>query len=114
MLNNETVYYTTDGTDPSESGLIYTAGTKLHVSEGKMTIKAIGFTENGTPSEQISADYTVIIPTPAAPQANKQSGKYKKAPKVSLRPGDEDDKNASPIVAIYYTIDGRQATTESN
>ena len=23
------------------------------------------------------------------------------------------DKNASPIVAIYYTIDGRQATTES-
>lgn len=60
--DNETVYYTTDGTDPSESGLIYTANTKLHVSEGKMTIKAIGFTENGTPSEQISADYTVIIP----------------------------------------------------
>lgn len=111
--DNETVYYTTDGTDPSESGLIYTAGTKLHVSEGKMTIKAIGFTENGTPSEQISADYTVIIPTPAAPQANKQSGKYKKAPLVSLRPGTETDKNAAKIVAIYYTLDGRQATTES-
>lgn len=109
----ETVYYSTDGTDPSESGLIYTAGTSLHVAEGKMTIKAIGFTENGTPSEQVSADYTVIIPTPAAPKANYASGKYKKAPKVSLRPGDETDKNASPIVAIYYTIDGRQATTES-
>lgn len=109
----ETVYYTTDGTDPSESGLIYTEGTSLHVAEGKMTIKAIGFTENGTPSDQVSADYTVIIPTPAAPKANYASGKYKKAPKVSLRPGDEDDKNASPIVAIYYTIDGRQATTES-
>ena len=78
-----------------------------------MTIKAIGFTENGTPSEQISADYTVIIPTPAAPQANKQSGKYKKAPLVSLRPGTETDKNAAKIVAIYYTLDGRQATTES-
>ena len=88
-------------------------GTSLHVAEGKMTIKAIGFTENGTPSDQVSADYTVIIPTPAAPKANYASGKYKKAPKVSLRPGDEDDKNASPIVAIYYTIDGRQATTES-
>lgn len=110
---NETVYYTTDGTDPSESGMIYTAGTKLHVSEGKMTIKAIGFTENGTPSVQISADYTVIIPTPAAPQANKQSGKYTKAPLVSLRPGTETDKNAAKIVAIYYTLDGRQATTES-
>ncbi|MFR2150579.1 MAG: chitobiase/beta-hexosaminidase C-terminal domain-containing protein [Christensenellales bacterium] len=24
-------YYTTDGTDPSESGLIYTEGTSLHV-----------------------------------------------------------------------------------
>ena len=67
-------------------------GTSLHVAEGKMTIKAIGFTENGTPSDQVSADYTVIIPTPAAPKANYASGKYKKAPKVSLRPGDEDDK----------------------
>lgn len=108
----QAVYYSTDGTDPSESGLVYTAGTKLHVPEGKMTIKAIGFTENGTPSEQITADYTIIIPTPAAPKANYQSGKYKRAPKVSLRPGDED-KKASPIVAIYYTLDGRQATTES-
>ena len=111
--DGETVYYSTDGTDPSESGLIYTAGTSLHVAEGKMTIKAIGFTENGMPSEQVSADYTVIIPTPAAPKSNYASGKYKKAPKVSLRPGDESDKNASPIVAIYYTIDGRQATMES-
>lgn len=65
----ETVYYSTDGTDPSESGLIYTAGTSLHVAEGKMTIKAIGFTENGTPSEQVSADYTVIIPTPGGTES---------------------------------------------
>ena len=73
---NETVYYSTDGTDPSESGLVYQAGTKIHVSEGKMTIKAIGFTENGTPSEQVFADYTIVIPTPAAPKANVQSGEY--------------------------------------
>ena len=108
----ETVYYTVDGTDPSESGMIYTEGTEIHVAEGKMTVKAIGFTENGTPSEQVSANYTVIIPTPAAPKANYASGKYKTAPKVSLRAGD-DDKDASPIVAFYYTLDGRQATTES-
>lgn len=109
----QTVYYTIDGTDPSEAGLIYTEGTQIHIPEGKMTVKAIGFTENGTPSEQVTANYTVIIPTPAAPKANYASGKYKKAPKVSLRPGDEDDKNAAKIVAIYYTLDGRQATTES-
>lgn len=108
----QTVYYTTDGTDPSETGLIYKAGTKIHIPEGKMTIKAIGFTKDGTPSEQITHNYTVIIPTPSAPKANRQSGKYKYAPKVSLRPG-EEDKNASKIVAIYYTLDGRQATTES-
>lgn len=109
----ETVYYTIDGTDPSESGLIYTAGTQIHIPEGKMTIKAIGFTENGTPSEQVTANYTVIIPTPAAPKANYASGVYKKAPKVSLRPGSEDKKENEMIVAIYYTLDGRQATTES-
>ncbi|MGN0774505.1 MAG: chitobiase/beta-hexosaminidase C-terminal domain-containing protein [Candidatus Ventricola sp.] len=109
----QTVYYTTDGTDPSESGLVYTAGTQIHIPEGKMTIKAIGFTENGTPSDQITANYTVIIPTPAAPKANYASGVYKKAPKVSLRPGSEDKKENEKIVAIYYTLDGRQATTES-
>ena len=109
----ETVYYSIDGTDPSESGLVYTEGTQIHIPEGKMTVKAIGFTQNGMPSEQVTADYTVIIPTPAAPKANYASGVYKKAPKVSLRPGSEDKKENDMIVAIYYTLDGRQATTES-
>ena len=109
----QTVYYSIDGTDPSESGLVYTQGTKIHIPEGKMTVKAIGFTENGTPSEQITANYTVIIPTPAAPKANYASGVYKKAPKVSLRPGSEDKKENAMIVALYYTLDGRQATTDS-
>ena len=108
----QTVYYSTDGTDPSESGLVYTAGTQIHIPEGKMTVKAIGFTENGTPSEQVTANYTVIIPTPAAPKANYASGVYKKAPKVTLRPGSEDKKENEKIVAIYYTLDGRQATTD--
>lgn len=109
----QTVYYTTDGTDPSESGLVYTEGTVIHIPEGKMTVKAIGFTENGTPSEQITANYTVIIPTPAAPKSNIASGKLKKSVKVSLRPGSEDKKENDQIVAIYYTLDGRQATTDS-
>jgi len=109
----QTVYYSIDGTDPSESGLVYTEGTKIHIPEGKMTVKAIGFTENGMPSEQITANYTVIIPTPAAPKANYASGVYKKAPKVSLRPGSEDKKENDMIVAIYYTLDGRQATVNS-
>lgn len=111
----QTVYYTTDGTDPSESGLVYQPGTKIHVSEGKMTVKAIGFTANGTPSEQVSAMYTVVIPTPAAPKANYASGPYKKSFKVTLRSGDDKETslNTSPIVAFYYTLDGRQATTES-
>ena len=110
---NATVYYTTDGTDPSESGLVYQTGTRIHVAEGKLTIKAISFTENGTPSEQVSADYTVVIPTPAAPRANVQSGVYDYPPLVSLRPGEDKYENPSPIVAIYYTLDGRSPTTES-
>ena len=110
---DEVVYYTTDGTDPSESGQIYKEGTKIHLKEGKLTVKAIGFTENGMPSEQITANYTVIIPTPAAPKSNYASGTYKNAPKVSLRPGDLDEKKNREIVAIYYTLDGRQATPSS-
>lgn len=109
----QTVYYSTDGTDPSESGLVYTKGTVIHIPEGKMTVKAIGFTENGTPSEQIEANYTIIIPTPAAPKTNIASGKLKKSVKVSIRPGSEDKKENAKIVAIYYTLDGREATTDS-
>ncbi len=109
----QTVYYTIDGTDPSEAGLVYKPGTVIHIPEGKMTVKAIGFTQDGTPSEQIEGIYTVIIPTPAAPKSNYASGVYKKAPKVTLRPGSEDKKENDMIVAIYYTLDGRQATTES-
>ena len=109
----QTVYYTIDGSDPSETGLVYTEGTKIHVAEGKLTVKAIGFAENGTPSDQVSANYTVIIPTPAAPKANVASGTYTYSPKVSLRPGGETKAEKESIVAIYYTLDGRQATTES-
>ncbi len=110
---NQTVYYTTDGTDPSESGLVYTMGTNIHVPEGRMTIKAIGFTADGMPSEQVTESYNVIIPTPAAPKANYQSGSYKTAPKVSLRPGGETDEEKAQIVAMYYTLDGRAASTDS-
>lgn len=109
----QTVYYSTDGTDPSESGLVYTKGTVIHIPEGKLTVKAIGFTENGMPSEQIEANYTVIIPTPAAPKTNIASGKLKKSVKVAIRPGSEDKKENDKIVAIYYTLDGREATTDS-
>ena len=109
----ETVYYTTDGTDPSETGMIYVEGTEIHVSEGRMTVKAIGFTEDGTPSTQVEANYVVIIPTPAAPRANVASGVYSYAPKVSLRPGGDTKKEKASIVAIYYTLDGRAATPES-
>lgn len=109
----QTVYYTTDGTDPSDSGIIYEEGTLIHIPEGKTTVKAIGFTDNGTPSEQIEAVFTVIIPTPAAPKSNVASGVYTYAPKVSLRPGGETKAEKEDIVAIYYTLDGRAATTES-
>lgn len=111
--SGETVYYTIDGTDPSDSGLVYEEGTLIHIPEGKTTIKAIGFTENGTPSEQIEAIFTVIIPTPAAPKSNVKSGVYTYAPKVSLRPGGETKEEQESIAAIYYTIDGRAPTTDS-
>lgn len=111
--DGETVYYTTDGTDPSDAGLVYTQGQKIHIPEGKTTVKAIGFTENGTPSEQIEAVFTVIIPTPPAPKANIASGVYTYAPKVSLRPGGETKEEQESIAAIYYTLDGRAASPQS-
>ena len=56
-----TIYYTTDGTDPTTSSTEYTAA--ITVNEA-MTIKAIAVKENCENSNVVSAAYSVTAPAP--------------------------------------------------
>ena len=69
-----TIYYTTDGSDPSSSSLVYTGPLKL--SEGITTIKSMLITEEGFPSPVSAAIYQIQYDAPPAPHISPDSGKY--------------------------------------
>lgn len=79
---------------------------QVFATEGKVTVRAVTIGANGVASEEETATYNVIVPTPDAPKATVQSGTYSKSRKVGIRAGDD-------IVEIHYTIDGTPATLES-
>lgn len=129
-LENAQIYFTlSDEEDPLETGTLFEAGDvlvfnendtrlcsedewgnrtekKVFATEGKVTVRAIVINANGVASEEETASYNVIVPTPDAPKATVQSGTYSKSRKVGIRAGDD-------IVEIHYTIDGTPATLDS-
>ncbi len=57
------IYYTTDGTDPTEKSTIYNSEI-ISLSEGQTkTIKAFAVKEGMKPSAVVSATYTIVTPT---------------------------------------------------
>ena len=55
-----TIYYTTDGTDPTTSSIQYTIGTNITIGQS-MTLKAIAVKEDMENSNIASATYTINI-----------------------------------------------------
>ena len=70
-----TVYYTTDGSDPTTSSLVYEKPLKL--TEGITTIKAMLITDEGFPSPVSAGIYQIQYDAPPAPTIKPESGKYK-------------------------------------
>ena len=97
-----TIYYTTDGTEPTTSSTKYTGVITVDKS---MTIKAIAVKENWINSEMMTAAYT-ITGTVATPVANPAVGTYTTAQTVTLSTTTEG-------ADIYYTTDGTEPTTSS-
>ena len=93
-----TIYYTTDGSEPSQSnGTAYVTGNPVHVAQD-MLLRAKAYKSGWNPSEITNAQY-YITGTVSAPVFDPPSGQYASAQAVSL--------TAVPATAqIIYTLDG--------
>ena len=101
------IYYTTDGSEPSNSnGTLYTAAFTLP-SVGIYTVKAIAVSSGGTKySSVVSRTYTIEEATPADPTFSPAAGTYKAAQSITI-------SCATSGAVIHYTTDGTTPTASS-
>ncbi len=71
---NSSIYYTTDGTDPTTASTPYT-GT-IVLDEGTTVVKAIAVNGKGIASDIISKEYVIAYEAPDAPEISPSSGKF--------------------------------------
>ena len=100
-----TVYYTTDGTEPTTSSAVYSGAITVNKA---MTIKAMAAKEgNYTDSEIVSAAFTIkpreVVKTPVFSVAG---GEVEEGTKVTI-------SCATEGATVYYTTDGTTPTTSS-
>lgn len=111
------VYYTTDGTTPTSSSLVYTAPFYVF---SNVTITALAVPQNGTTPEVASATYSVLY-TPAISPA---SGVYADSVDVTITASTTATQSvAQPLrtmraaaaapATIKYTTDTRPPSTDS-
>ncbi len=98
-----TIYYTLNGTDPTDASAEYTEA--IHITE-TTTVKAIAI-KNSASSEVVSATYTISnIETVATPVITPEAGNYNTPQQITITCETAD-------AVIYYTTDGTDPTTES-
>ena len=97
-----TIYYTTDGSDPTTSSSVYADPIVIDASK---TIKAFAVKDGRSNSEIATALYTVaeLVATPTFSPA---AGTYSSAQNVTIICATEN-------ATIYYTTDGTDPTTSS-
>lgn len=73
--SGSTIYYTTDGKDPIESGKVYDSEIKFE-DEGSYTIKAVAKSDKGIYSDVITEKYTIEFREPDMPVVNPDGGTF--------------------------------------
>lgn len=99
-----TIYYTTDGTDPTASSEEYREPILLQ-NEGEVIIKAIAINDKEIPSIVSSAKYTIEFPIASAPAVNPATGQYTEPTQITITVPDG--------YTAYYTMDGTTPTSDS-
>ena len=100
-----TIYYTTDGTDPTASSTKYTEPILLQ-DEGTTEIRAIAVNKNEIPSVVSSGTYTIEFPIASAPTVVPATGSYDEPAQITITVPDG--------YMAYYTLDGTTPTAESS
>ncbi|SHJ90973.1 chitobiase/beta-hexosaminidase C-terminal domain-containing protein [Hespellia stercorisuis] len=94
--DGESIYYTTDSTDPTTDSTEYSGAIQL--SEGENVIKAISLNKKGIPSLVQTKVYNIEIPVADAPAVTPSTGQYDTATNISI--------NVPEGYTAYYTLDG--------
>jgi hypothetical protein len=100
------IYYTTNGTTPTTSSILYTGPIAVSSTE---TLEAIAVDSGDTNSAVASAAYTITStpPTVSTPTFSPAAGAYASAQSVNI-------SDATSSAAIYYTTNGTTPTTSSS
>lgn len=99
-----TIYYTTDGTDPTFSSMIYKEPIQL--DEGETAVKAIAVDKRGVPSMTAKKEYVIEFPIEDAPAVSPSTGQYESEVKIEIKVPDG--------YVAYYTMNGTDPTTASS
>lgn len=83
ISDDNKIYYTLDGTDPTTSSTQYTEDINLN-KEGKITVKAIAVNEKGLTSKVASATYNIKPNTVDAPVVTPDGGKYTENTEITI------------------------------
>jgi LysM repeat protein len=98
-----TIYYTTNGTTPTNSSTKYTSAITVSATE---TLEAIAVETGYTNSPVATAAYTFALAVLPAPTFSPAGGAYSAAQSVSI-------SDATSGATIYYTTNGIMSTTLS-
>lgn len=99
-----TIYYTTDGTDPTTSSEKYQEPILLQ-DEGEVEINAIAVNDKDIPSVTATVKYTIEFPIASAPAVNPATGQYTEPTQITITVPDG--------YTAYYTMDGTTPTSDS-
>ena len=97
------IYYTLDGSDPSDESTLYE--NAIEITEA-VTIKAKAYAEGMTPSDVLTAAYTIQSTKTATPAATPAAGEVASGTTVALTCETENAR-------IYYTTNGSNPTQSS-
>ncbi len=99
-----TIYYTTDKTEPTLSGIRYEKPIQLE--EGENHIRAIAVDKRGIPSLPEEKTYVVEFPIEDAPAVSPSTGQYEDAQQIEIKIPEGYE--------AYYTMTGDDPTTASS
>ena len=102
VIGNGKIYYTMDGSQPTEGSSLYTA--PIILESGDYIIKAFFVNENGVSSGVVSGEYHIDNDEISAPELNAISGRYAFPLDIEVL-DDEGD--------VHYTTDGSDPTYAS-
>lgn len=101
--SEKTIYYTTDGTDPTFTSTKY--NEPIQLDEGETIVKAMSVNENGIPGLFEEKVYVIELPIEDAPAVSPSTGQYSESMKIEIKVPEGYD--------AYYTMDGSTPTTAS-